>query len=332
MDPVASASLLQQNFEVQTQSQTSIVAPLHPRRHSAGRDLRRAVLALCCAGFPIVGVAQEDVAATAIADLRREAVALEHGDGVARDAERAIALYCQAARLGDAASAFDLGWIYANARGVARDDALAARFFRVAATGGIAQAENMLRVLGEAPAALPDCLIEPAPAPQEPQTPISTPLTPQDVPKPILDLVNKIAPEFQVPVPLVIAIIRAESNYDTVAVSPKNAQGLMQLVPETARRFQVKNAFDPVQNVRGGIAYLRWLLAYFEGEISLVAAAYNAGEKAVERYGGIPPFAETQAYVRRIVSSVGSLAQPFDPNVAEPSPLVRQYRVRTLSN
>jgi Soluble lytic murein transglycosylase and related regulatory proteins (some contain LysM/invasin domains) len=132
-----------------------------------------------------------------------------------------------------------------------------------------------------------------------------------------------------VPAPLVIAIIQAESNYDAVAVSPKNAQGLMQLIPETARRFRVKNAFDPVQNVRGGIAYLRWLLAYFEGEISLVAAAYNAGEKSVERYGGIPPFAETQAYVRRIVSSVGSLTQPFDADVAEPSPLVRQYRGRT---
>jgi len=127
----------------------------------------------------------------------------------------------------------------------------------------------------------------------------------------------------------VIAIIEAESNYDTRAVSPRNAQGLMQLIPETARRFRVKNAFDPVQNVRGGIAYLRWLLAYFEGEVALVAAAYNAGEKSVERYGGVPPFAETQAYVRRIVSSIGPLAQPFDANAAEPSPLVRQYRERT---
>jgi FOG: TPR repeat, SEL1 subfamily len=95
-----------------------------------------------------VGLAQQDVAGVAIADLRREAAALEHGAGVPRDPEGAIALYCQAARLGDAASAFDLGWMYANGRGVARDDELAARFFRVAAAGGIAQAENMLACSG----------------------------------------------------------------------------------------------------------------------------------------------------------------------------------------
>ena len=307
-------------------SAPSIGPAIRRRRHGVGRDLRRWVLALCCASVATAAAARQDVAEAAIADLRRDAAASEHGAGVPRDTERAIALYCQAARLGDAASAFDLGWIYANGRGVARDDELAARFFRIAATGGIAQAENMLRLLGEPSAALPECLIDPAPAPPEPEAPVSTPAPALDAPKPILDLVNRIAPEYRVPVPLVIAIIRAESNYDAAAVSPKNAQGLMQLVPETARRFRVKDAFDPLQNVRGGIAYLRWLLAYFQGEVSLVAAAYNAGEKSVERHRGIPPFAETQAYVRRIVSSVGSLTQPFDPDAAEPSPLVRQDR------
>ena len=290
------------------------------------------MLLLSCVAIPVVGAAQEAVSGALIADLRREAIALEHGDGVRRDSERAIALYCQAARLGDAASAFDLGWIYANARGVPRDEDLAARFFRVAAAGGILQAENMLRLLAEPPSAAPDCLNEPAPPRIATESTIAAPPpVPLRAPKPILDLVNKIAPEFRVPAPLVIAIIEAESNYDTGAVSPKNAQGLMQLIPETARRFRVKNAFDPVQNVRGGIAYLRWLLAYFEGEVSLVAAAYNAGEKSVERYGGVPPFAETQAYVRRIVSSVGPLAQPFDANAADPSPLVRRYRERAPS-
>ena len=287
------------------------------------------MLLLSCAVVPVLGPAQEESGGL-IAELRREAIALEHGDGMRRDVERAIALYCQAARLGDPASAFDLGWIYANARGVARDEDLAARFFRVAAKGGVVQAENMLRVLAEPPATTPDCLIEPASQPIASEPPAAAPPpAPVRAPKPILDLVNQIAPQFRVPAPLVIAIIEAESNYDTRAVSPKNAQGLMQLIPETARRFRVKNAFDPVQNVRGGVAYLRWLLAYFEGEVALVAAAYNAGEKSVERYGGVPPFAETQAYVRRIVSSIGPLAQPFDANAAEPSPLVRQYRERT---
>ena len=287
------------------------------------------MLLLSCAVVPVLGAAQEESGGL-IAELRREAIALEHGDGMRRDVEQAIALYCQAARLGDPASAFDLGWIYANARGVPRDEDLAARFFRVAAAGGIVQAENMLQLLAGPPSAAPECLNEPAPPRVATEsTPAPPPPVPLRAPKPILDLVNKIAPEFRVPPPLVIAIIEAESNYDTGAVSPKNAQGLMQLIPETARRFRVKNAFDPVQNVRGGIAYLRWLLAYFEGEVSLVAAAYNAGEKSVERYGGVPPFAETQAYVRRIVSSIGPLAQPFDANAAEPSPLVRQYRERT---
>jgi len=287
------------------------------------------MLLLSCAVVPVLGAAQEESGGL-IAELRREAIALEHGDGMRRDVERAIALYCQAARLGDPASAFDLGWIYANARGVPRDEDLAARFFRVAAAGGIVQAENMLQLLAGPPSAAPECLNEPAPPRVATEsTPAAPPPVPLRAPKPILDLVNKIAPEFRVPPPLVIAIIEAESNYDTRAVSPKNAQGLMQLIPETARRFRVKNAFDPVQNVRGGVAYLRWLLAYFEGEVALVAAAYNAGEKSVERYGGVPPFAETQAYVRRIVSSIGPLAQPFDANAAEPSPLVRQYRERT---
>ena len=81
---------------------------------------------------------------------------------------------------------------------------------------------------------------------------------------------------------LVLSVIEAESNFDTVALSPKNAKGLMQLIPETAARFGVRNSYDPAQNIRGGMAYLRWLLAYFEGDVTLVAAAYNAGEGAVE--------------------------------------------------
>jgi len=299
------------------------------RQRSPRRDLGRWVLALCCAAAPLAGLAEPGATGVAIADLRREAAALEHGAGVLRDTEGAIALYCQAARLGDAASAFDLGWIYANARGVARDDQLAARFFRVAAAGGIAQAANMLHLLGDAPGTVPECLVEPAPAATATETPAPVPETaPLKAPKLIVDLVNKIAPEYRVPVPLVIAIIQAESNYDAVAASPKNAQGLMQLIPETALRFRVRNVFDPAQNVRGGIAYLRWLLAYFQGEISLVAAAYNAGERSVERYRGVPPYEETQAYVRRILASVGSSAQPYDATVAEPSPLLQQIRKR----
>jgi len=123
-----------------------------------------------------------------------------------------------------------------------------------------------------------------------------------------------------------LAIIAAESNFDSLALSPKNARGLMQLIPETSERFNVRNAFDPAQNIRGGLTYLRWLLAYFEGDVALVAAAYNSGEGTVERYRGVPPYLETRAYVQRILKSVGSRAHPFDEAVTRPSaslPLIR---------
>ena len=137
---------------------------------------------------------------------------------------------------------------------------------------------------------------------------------------------HRIAPQYRVSAPLALAIIAAESNFDASAVSPKNAQGLMQLVPDTAARFRVRNPFDPAQNIRGGMAYLRWLLAYFEGDVALVAAAYNAGERTVERYRGVPPYEETRAYVRRVLAGVGTRRQPFDASVTEPSPQLPAMR------
>ena len=101
-------------------------------------------------------------------------------------------------------------------------------------------------------------------------------------------------------------------------VSPKNAQGLMQLIPETSARFNVKKPFDPVQNIRGGLAYLRWLLAYFRGDVTLVAAAYNAGEGTVERYRGVPPYAETRAYVQRIKRHFRKDEHPYDADGHRP--------------
>jgi hypothetical protein len=299
---------------------------MHPTR------VRRWLTIVMISIVPGVCWCDED-ATRRIAELRRDAIALENGEGVARDGARAARLYCEAARLGDAASAFDAGWMFANGRGVRRDDELAATFFRIAAARGIPQAENVLALLGHPSATgVPECMADPvAPAPPEPVAEPRTAATfaiPSRAPKQIVDLVVKVATEYRVPVALVFAIIQAESNYDSTAVSPKNAQGLMQLIPETALRFQVRDVFDPAQNVRGGIAYLRWLLAYFQGETSLVAAAYNAGERSVERYRGVPPFEETQAYVRRIVGSVGPGTQPYDATVAEPSPVLQQMRQR----
>lgn len=106
---------------------------------------------------------------------------------------------------------------------------------------------------------------------------------------------------YQIPESLVRAVIKVESDFDPRAVSPANAQGLMQLIPETAERMMVTDVFEPRQNILGGTRYLRILANMFNGDLQLTVAAYNAGEGAVMRYGGIPPYAETQAYVTKVV-------------------------------
>lgn len=105
---------------------------------------------------------------------------------------------------------------------------------------------------------------------------------------------------------LIRAVIQVESEFDALAVSSKGAQGLMQLMPFTARRFGVADPFDARQNIFGGVQFLRFLLDLFNGDVSLALAAYNAGEGAVLRYRGIPPYRETRSYVRRIQDLLGS--------------------------
>jgi soluble lytic murein transglycosylase-like protein len=113
-------------------------------------------------------------------------------------------------------------------------------------------------------------------------------------------LVEQAARRHDVDPKLVHAVIRQESGYDPFAVSSKGAMGLMQLMPETADRFGVQNIFDPAENVRGGVLYLRHLLDRYNGDPSLTLAAYNAGEGAVDRYGDVPPYRETVEYVSRV--------------------------------
>lgn len=121
------------------------------------------------------------------------------------------------------------------------------------------------------------------------------------------DEVAAAAREFGVEEAVVRAIMHAESAFNPNALSRAGAQGLMQLMPATARRFGVTNAFDPQQNIRGGVQYLAWLLRRFDGDLTLAAAGYNAGEGAVDRHGGVPPYRETMTYVER----VGVLAERY---------------------
>jgi hypothetical protein len=116
------------------------------------------------------------------------------------------------------------------------------------------------------------------------------------------DLIDRLSEEQNVSARVVRAVIKVESNYQERARSSKGAMGLMQLMPETARRYAVSDPYEPVSNIEAGIKYLRSLLDRFE--LPLALAAYNAGEAAVLRFGGIPPYPETQNYVRRVLSSI----------------------------
>jgi len=268
---------------------------------------------------------------------RQEALAYEHGDGVPRDPVRAAQLYCRAARFGDPEAQFNLAWMLINPRGIERDDAQAAHLFAAAAEQGLVQAQNMLRSMGTPRGAPPACLQPPEtdpplalrPPPAPPKTALAPPPLPPpaNAPPPIVRFVTLVAPDYQLSAALVLAVMAVESNFDPMALSPKNAQGLMQLTPDTATRFRVRQPTDPVQNIRGGMAYLRWLLAYFEGDLALVLAAYNAGERAVERYRGIPPYAETRLYVRRVIAAIGGQrSHPFDATVTPPSDVLLLLR------
>lgn len=118
-------------------------------------------------------------------------------------------------------------------------------------------------------------------------------------------LVRKLAEKHKIDPELVHVIIRAESNYDNFAVSIKGAMGLMQLMAPTANQYGVKNVFDAAQNIEGGIRYLKDLIRLYEGETRLVLAAYNAGQEAVRKYRGIPPYPETKNYISVIMKDYG---------------------------
>jgi soluble lytic murein transglycosylase-like protein len=133
---------------------------------------------------------------------------------------------------------------------------------------------------------------------------------------------------------LVRALIQAESGYNVKAVSNKGAIGLMQLMPDTASELNILNPYDPDQNIRGGTMYLRQMIDHFAGKIELAIAAYNAGPGAVEKHGGIPPFAETRDYVRRVLAlwRGAELALPAATSMLLPGNHRKPYLVRGANN
>ncbi|MBK1836120.1 transglycosylase SLT domain-containing protein [Azospirillum sp. YIM B02556] len=223
---------------------------------------------------------------------------------------------CELAEQGDASAAFRLARRYLFGKGVRKDRRLGTAWLRAAASRGNPEARRLVNyVPGRMGRIRPWC--RPGAGPVREVGP---------PPAEVVALVNTIAPKYGIDPALVLAVIQAESAFRTDAVSPKDAAGLMQLIPDTADRFGVGNVFDPKENITGGVKYLRWLLAYFQGDVTLALAGYNAGEGAVDRYKGVPPYDETRNYVRVIRRNYDALNHPFDRSVAEPSSALSAIR------
>jgi soluble lytic murein transglycosylase-like protein len=128
-------------------------------------------------------------------------------------------------------------------------------------------------------------------------------------------IVNTYAFKYKVPAALVHSIIKAESDYDCRALSVKGAAGLMQLMPDTATQYGVRDRFDPEDNIMGGVKYLKDLCKLFNNDTKFVLAAYNAGQSAISKFGGVPPYPETREYIRRVMSDYPKSTIPMAPGI-----------------
>ena len=234
--------------------------------------------------------------------LRRAALQYERGDKGKPNYGKAYRLYCLAAALDDRQAMYRLGWMYFNGRGVKRHKGVALGWFRRAAKRGDRYAVQMVRrFIAVKPRRDPLCPITKDPKRMNRRA--------------VLAWARLLGRTFHVDPLLVLAVIKTESNFNPSAMSPKMAYGLMQLMPDTAKRFGV-NRLSPVENMIGGVLYLRWLLKHFRGNVRLALAAYNAGEQAVHRYHGVPPYRETRRYVKRILADYHRLHHPVPKPVA----------------
>jgi TPR repeat protein len=249
--------------------------------------------------------------------LMRLATLYERGEGVERDLLKSNALWCKAAARGNADALLRMGQIYGSGREVMRNEGVASLLIAKSAELGNERAKEILPLISRGVGSvMPECMNE------RPAEPVEAKPVLIRVRSDIAQLVQRWAPEYSIDPALVLALIATESNFNPLAVSPKNAQGLMQLIPATASRFGVKKPLDVVDNLKGGLAYLRWLMSYFKGDVALVLAAYNAGEQAVERYRGIPPYRETQQYVKQITSVYRKTTHPYQAELVTPSTLI----------
>jgi hypothetical protein len=296
-----------------------------PLAQAAGIPLRVAASPAQATESPVQGTRATAQQPLSPAQLVEQGARLEHGESVPRDLAAAHDLYCKAARADSPDAFLRLGWMYANGRGVERDDSIANTLFRQAADAGSELGARLSKAIRGGEERLPECLKKVAQVDHGP-TPVVDDPAQFRAPRggieqqALVATVVRMAREFRLDPRLVFALIRVESGFDPTARSVKNAQGLMQLIPETAERFAVRNVWDPLENLRGGMSYLRWLLSYFEGDVVLTLAAYNAGEGAVNRHGGVPPYAETIAYVQRIRAFYPFDQHAFDPKVARNGP------------
>ena len=245
--------------------------------------------------------------------LRQLGARYEQARGVGQNYAEAYRLYCLAALQGDPEANYNLGWMYFNGRGLKYDSALAMGWFKRAAELGDRYAKNMLTRFPNVVAATDkDCYLPPAS---------------QIADKSKIEIwVRVIAPKFEMDPELVMAVINTESGFNVKALSPKQAQGLMQLIPKTAKRFGVVDVWNPVENIIGGTAYLHWLTRHFSGDLKLVLAGYNAGEAAVEKYQGIPPYRETQNYVKRIIKQYKKKVHPIPSDVGG----IKRYTAKVM--
>jgi Transglycosylase SLT domain len=254
---------------------------------------------------------------------------------------KAANLYCEASRYGSAEGLYRLGMLYAVGQGVPANRDYAANLFGLASAHGHYEAQKMLETIAINTDLTPLCVQESV-APEKP--PIEEVIKKNPaidayvaaLPKNkrwVVDLADKVATWHQVDSKLVLSIITAESNFQVSAQSNKDAQGLMQLIPATAERFNVKNAYNASQNIKGGVKYLRWLLSYFRGDVTLAVAAYNAGEGAVDKHKGVPPYKETKAYVKKVMGLYEQERHAFDAKITEPSPALKAIyqRAKTAS-